>query len=114
MKQISEAEFNQRKIGRQPSPLDVMFGLQATSERFWFEHDEYLGVVCLDLIDSDWSFVALEKHKDGKYRCFEVKCSYREAEMAIRELAKCLNRGPNKLRRKELNDLCNELIDLLV
>lgn len=56
-------------------------------ELTWYatDHDEVLGVVILDLVDHDFSWVALVEKEDG-YRAVQCKASLPSIEEATREL----------------------------
>ena len=71
MKEISKAEFNSHKIMRQKTLAERLAGRKVSEEKQWFAHGKLLGVVLLDLIDNDWSFVVLSKQGRG-YRTHDL------------------------------------------
>lgn len=90
MRQITQAEFNQHQIFRlQPSVAEILGFEEYTEERSWFAHDDLLGIVLFDKVDSDWSFVAL--HDDGAgYRAFDTAASFPSQQAATQALEKVL------------------------
>ena len=54
IREISEDEFNSYNIGRSPS-------LMMAEEVLWFTDDEakLLGIVLIDKIDKDWSYIGV-------------------------------------------------------
>ena len=92
MIEIKQSEFEQYPVFGGPNLIKELYGVQATSERFWFKHDDMLGIVLFDNIDGDWSMIALAKDNVGVYRGFEVACSYRTAAAAKRALRQVLEK----------------------
>jgi hypothetical protein len=96
MKQITEKECNQYRILRQRSPVEYMGYSKPTEERAWYAHNNLLGIVLFDKVDSDWSFVAL--YNDcGLFRAYDVGASFHAAEAAEEALREALETGPQSL-----------------
>ena len=74
---------------------------QFTTEKAWYRHDNLLGVVLLDNIDNDWSFVALSK-QEGSYKAYEVETSFPTQEEATAALERAVARGPKKKKAPPL------------
>jgi hypothetical protein len=83
--QIDLKEFNKHKIGRAP------YYLMPTEERFWYKHEDRLGIVLFDKIDKDWSFVVLCEHRDGRYRCYDLGTSFKDSKSAEAALQTAIN-----------------------
>jgi hypothetical protein len=77
---ITEQEFASHNIYHGP------FGQVFTTERAWFKCGVRLGIVLLDNVDKDWSFVALEKDQGGVFRAFDVGTSFPTEETATEAL----------------------------
>lgn len=88
MKKITKDEF---KALTPPYP---QFGM--TTERGWYQHASLLGIVLLDNIDHDWSFVALGKDSDGTYRAFDSGVNHPSYEAAETALEKVLRDNETK------------------
>jgi hypothetical protein len=86
MIELSRAEFQQYPVSHGPNLIRELYGVEPTTERFWFKHGDRLGIVLFDNVDSDWSLVALSKDAAGVYRAFDVSCSYPDAAAAKRAL----------------------------
>jgi len=74
-----------------------------TTEKAWYRQGDLLGVVLLDNIDNDWSYVALSK-QGGSYKAFEVETSFQTQEQATAALQETLDRGPKKEKTELLID----------
>jgi len=72
-----------------------------TTEKAWYRHENLLGVVLLDNIDNDWSFVALSK-QEGSYKAFDVETSFPTQEEATAALQRVFARGPKKKKAPPL------------
>jgi hypothetical protein len=84
MQEISEDDFERFDIASNP-PLGL------TTERAWFQCGPLLGIVLIDNVDRDWSFVALSRTlPETQYRAFDVGTSYASQEEATEALAKAL------------------------
>ena len=55
LREITQAEYLAHKVSGSNSPF--------TTERRWFAYENMLGIVLLDNVDCDWSFVALDKNR---------------------------------------------------
>jgi hypothetical protein len=64
-------------------------GEPLTTERRWFRQGERLGIVLIDNVDHDWSFVALSVQKDF-HRAYDVGTSYPTEQAAMQALEKAL------------------------
>jgi hypothetical protein len=95
MREVSQAEFNSYRIGRQPGPVETVLKMpRPTIEKRWFAHNELLGIVLFDTVDSDWSFVALRVHEGEKvYRQFDCGTSFSSCGAATKRLEDVLVRG---------------------
>ena len=114
MKEITKAEFDRHRIARQKAPVERLWsGGPVTTEKLWFKHSNWLGVICLDNVDDDWSWVALRRHNDGLYHCFDVGISCETVADAVRELNKRLWHGPQTERENELHELVTDMIERL-
>jgi hypothetical protein len=78
---ISEQEFR-------TSPV-FNVGVAPVTERAWFRCGEHLGIVLIDNVDHDWSFVALAK-VGGQFRGVDIGASLPTQEVATRALAEAL------------------------
>jgi hypothetical protein len=65
-----------------------------TTEKAWFRCSEVLGVVLLDLVDNDWSWVVLAKHPDRgmNYRAIDLKTSCTSFAEAHSQLSRAMKR----------------------
>jgi hypothetical protein len=81
MQAITLQEFNTYPLGNYPRS-----SLGITTEMLWFKHESMLGIVLLDNVDNDWSFVALSRHDDGKYYAFDVGVSKPDTKAAVAAL----------------------------
>lgn len=81
------------KINRQPSPVQLMGYPKPTREVAWFQHENLLGIVLYDNVDSDWSFVALSDPRGSGYTAFELGVSFKTQAEATKALELALNRG---------------------
>jgi hypothetical protein len=92
MKQITTDEFNQHKIGRRITPIPFC------TEVEWYRQGVLLGIVILDDIDNDWSFVALAKPA-AEYIAFDLGHSFSCIEAARAALEKALQTSPAEALR---------------
>ena len=76
-------------------------GISPTTETAWFKQDDLLGIVLLDRIDNDWSYVTLAKHPDRgwKYRCMDVKTSMPSFDAAKAALAASMRKYSSPWQR---------------
>jgi hypothetical protein len=70
-----------------------------TTEKVWYMHADRLGIVLLDNIDNDWSFVALAHDPRCRigmaYRCYDVGASFKTFDLAEAALADAIAVGPD-------------------
>jgi hypothetical protein len=92
MKQISAREFNHHPIGRRITPVSFC------TEVEWYRQGILLGIVILDDIDNDWTFVALAKPAD-KYIVFDLGHSFSCIDAARAALEKALQTSPAEALR---------------
>ena len=78
---ISEQEFRTYPI--------FYVGIAPVTEKAWFRCGEHLGIVLVDNVDHDWSFVALAK-VGGQFRGVDIGASLTTQEAATRALAEAL------------------------
>lgn len=78
IRQISEQEFYENNI--QKNPMAFVLG----EEKKWFVDSDknLLGIVILDKIDKDWSYVILGKDEDGQFRAVDVNASIQSNDYA--------------------------------
>ena len=78
IRQISEQEFYENNI--QKNPMAFVLG----EEKKWFVDSDknLLGIVILDKIDKDWSYVILGKDEDGQFRAVDVNSSIQSNDYA--------------------------------
>lgn len=78
IRQISEHEFYKNNV--QKNPMAFVLG----EEKKWFidEGKNLLGLVILDKIDKDWSFVILAKDEDNQFRAVDVATSFNSEDYA--------------------------------
>lgn len=73
--------------------------LGLTTEKRWYKHDTLLGIVLIDNVDNDWSFVALapdaRKPHGCAFRAFDVGTSFERIEQAEAALDAALATGPD-------------------
>jgi hypothetical protein len=94
MKAISKQTYELRGGIHNQSPLGL------TTEKFWYAHDSgRLGIVLLDNVDHDWSFVALahdpRKPHGMAFRCYDVAASFATPDEAQAALATALAQEPD-------------------
>ena len=90
MRTISRQVYEELGGIHSQSPLGL------TTEKFWYSHGELLGIVLLDNVDHDWSFVALANDLRNSFRCYDVGTSFRTPELAQAALATAFEIGPDK------------------
>ena len=114
MREITKAEFDSYRIAR-PTTIVEQFrsGGPVITETMWFKHGSWLGVICLDNVDKNWSWVALRRHNDGLYRAFDVGTSCRTIADAVRELDKRLQHGPEMKCEREMHEQVNDVLERL-
>ncbi len=80
IRQISEQEFYEN-INVQKNPMAFVLG----EEKKWFIDDDknLLGIVILDKIDKDWSFVILAKDEDNQFRAVDVAASLNSLKIML-------------------------------
>ena len=98
MEEITAREFNRHNIGQRVTPASQMIGRPVHTEIEWYRHGILLGIVILDNIDNDWSFVALAKPAD-RYTVFDLGHSFSSIETARTALAKALQTTPAEALR---------------
>jgi hypothetical protein len=82
MKQFTEEEF--QRFPLYPNPVKGWFNRE---EEWWSDnHERVLGVVALDLVDKDWSWVVLGKDESGIFRGIDLQVSISDPERARQEL----------------------------
>jgi hypothetical protein len=85
MQAITEAEFRQCHVFRKwPDGYP-------TSERGWFKQEDLLCIVLLDMVDHDWSFVALARNNIGVYAAYDIGASFNSFEAARIALEQALS-----------------------
>ena len=93
MKEISRRRYEELGGIHSMSPPGI------TTEKVWFKHNDLLGIVLLDNIDKDWSFVALapdaRKPLGLAFRCFDVGVSFKTPQLAEAALASAFDTGPD-------------------
>ena len=91
MKRITKTDYEQLGGIHHSMPMGL------TTEKVWYEHDDHLGIVLLDNVDHDWSFVALafDKRQGMGFRCFDVGTSFKTPELAEAALATAFETGPD-------------------
>jgi hypothetical protein len=93
MKRITRGIYEQVGGIHSTSPMGL------TTEKFWYVHTNgHLGIVLLDNVDKDWSFVALAFDKRrgiNSFRCFDVGASFDTPERAEDALARAFETGPD-------------------
>ena len=72
----------------EPAP-SFSIGVAPVTEKAWFRCGEHLGIVLVDNIDHDWSFVALA-NIGGQFRGVDIGASLPTQEAATGALAKSL------------------------
>ena len=99
MKTISVRTYEKLGGIHNRSPLGL------TTEKLWYAHDSgRLGVVLLDNVDHDWSFVALafDPRKGMGFRCYDVAASFATPDEAQAALAIALSQEPDPVFYTEL------------
>lgn len=111
--EISEENFKQYNVKRSPTLLGI------TSEFRWFSDDEekILGILLIDKIDKDWSYVILAQEEDGEYRFSDGEVSIiseaHAAESLIKKMQKIRKIG--KIEKNLYNSsLFNKSSNILV
>jgi hypothetical protein len=95
MIEISQTDFHKHSVFR--------LNLPVLTEKKWFKHNNLLGTVVFDEVDSDWSWVALAKAENDQYVAFDVGHSLTSAGAATKALDAVLQRGrPAHQTRTEL------------
>jgi len=92
MKQIPLRTYDRLGGIHNRSPMGL------TTEKHWFVHDSgRLGIVLLDNVDKDWSFVALafDPRKGMGFRCYDVAASFNAPDEARDALAIALDQEPD-------------------
>lgn len=74
--------------------IHALDGTFTTSEQAWFRCNDVLGIVLLDRIDHDWSWVCLAKHPDRgmAYRAIDLRTSVSSFELAREYLMQAMAR----------------------
>jgi hypothetical protein len=71
---------------------------ELTTEKAWYVHDTLLGIILLDNVDNDWSFVSLaadpRRPQGMLYRAFDVGVNYKTFDKAYTALKRALAAGP--------------------
>lgn len=90
MQRISHVEFGKNPVFRTPSLVESMGYDNPTEERFWYKHGDRLGIILWDKIDSDWSFVVLEKNDIGVFTCVDCGTSFQTVKKAEKNLKRAI------------------------
>jgi hypothetical protein len=98
VEEITASEFNRHKIGRRITPASQMIGRPVHTEIEWYRQRILLGIVILDNVDNDWSFVALAKPAN-EYTVFDLGHSFSSIKIARAALAKALQTTPAEALR---------------
>lgn len=88
IRQLSRDEFDEHKPSR--GPLSALTG----EEREWYadDRDIVIGVLVLDKIDNDWSYIILGRDRRKKFREIDVQVSIRDKTKAREKLMNSLER----------------------
>jgi HJR/Mrr/RecB family endonuclease len=99
IRKISEREFYENSI--QKNPMASVLG----EEKKWFiDNDKnLLGIIVLDKIDKDWSYVVLAKDEDNEFRAVDVDASMQSMDYAENALL-------IKMRTYEKEDQKSEIL----
>jgi hypothetical protein len=93
MKTISKRTYEQLGGIHSMSPMRL------TTEKIWYVYPSagHLGIVLLDNVDHDWSFVALalDPRMGMGFRCFDVGTNFATPADAQAALATAFTRGPD-------------------
>ncbi len=85
---LSEAEFDSFRPVR--GPLGALIG----EEKEWYaaRRENVIGVLILDRIDKDWSYVILGRDSRGRFRAIDAQVSFESPEEARTQLLNGLRR----------------------
>ncbi|TAK64066.1 MAG: hypothetical protein EPO22_06020 [Dehalococcoidia bacterium] len=88
IRKLTEAEFEAFRPAR--GPLGELIG----EEKEWYadRRGNVIGVLVLDRIDKDWSYVVLGRDARGKFRAIDAQVSFQSPEQARTELVSKLRR----------------------
>jgi hypothetical protein len=88
IKNITKEEFQFIFDKDQPGSIP-----QLHNEREWLKGNQRLGIIILDKIDNDWSYVAMAQDPDNDYRAYETATSFKSIDEA-RSLLIASMQGP--------------------